>query len=193
MTDIRGDAADGGLAPDVQVGDVGGGGDTDPSDTGGDGAAVACTSAEALTAAESAAYFPFRVGARWTFRSAGRTNSAPTGPRLDYYAANGTKMIAGATAVAVTGPQQPLYPPQLPTVDEYYEVTAEGLVFRGSSLPPDKVIQGASRVYAAPFTAIPFPIRACTYMPTTSAGLTSARTRMGMGRTRPSRRGRRPR
>jgi hypothetical protein len=129
----------------------------------GDGASLeagACAG-ETLSTAESAAYFPFTVGARWMFRGTGTSNGIPIGPRLSRREVTGTKTFGAATAAVVFGPEQDLNPM---TLDDYLEVTAAGLVDHGSSAPPS-IYERVGR-YAAPFTAIPFPIQTCApYQP----------------------------
>ena len=112
--------------------------------------------AEALSAAQSAAYFPFMVGARWMFRGTGTSNGIPIGPRLSRREVTGTKSFGTATAAVVFGPEHDLDPK---TLEDYLEVTADGLVDHGSSEPA--VLYERAGRYVAPFIAVPFPLRTC--------------------------------
>jgi hypothetical protein len=142
--DVAGDAGDG-LPPDG-MGDAGDGASTD---------AAPCVG-EVLSAEASAAFFPLRTGARWIFRAAGTSNGVLVGPRLATREITGTKMLGAASAAVVFGREDEL---NTTTVEEYLEVTPRGLIDHGSSMPAAP--SGRAGRYAAPFTAIPFPITTC--------------------------------
>lgn len=142
------DAANLGDAADAPLGDA-------ADALGGDAAVFTGT----LSAAESAAYFPFSVGARWFYRVTGTTNGSPTGPRLTNREVTGTKAFASATAAVIRGPEGL----GSTAIERYFEVAANGIVDHGSDATSSYTY--ASQ-YAIPYTAIPFPIKAgSTYVP----------------------------
>jgi hypothetical protein len=119
------------------------------------------------------------VGARWMFRGTGTSGGIPVGPRLARREVTGTKMFGAATAAVVFGPEHDLDPK---TLDDYLEITTAGLVDHGSSEPPS-MYERAGR-YAAPYTAIPFPLRTCApYQPFNASVKTDDRDGDGLPET----------
>ncbi|MBN2573435.1 MAG: hypothetical protein JXP73_02610 [Deltaproteobacteria bacterium] len=111
---------------------------------------------ETLSAAESASYFPLHVGARWFFRVNLMSNDLPTGTRLTQREVTGTKMFADVSAAVVYGPEPEM---TTPAIEAYLELAPEGLIDHGTDTPPS--FSNRPGRFAAPFTAVPFPIQTC--------------------------------
>jgi hypothetical protein len=141
------------------------------------GEAGACAG-EMLSAAESAAYFPFAVGAQWVFRAKFSGNTAVTAPRLSRREVTGTRLFGDAAVAVVSETTNSGLASS--TADVYLEVATDGLIDHGGSTTPSTY--GRPALYAVPFTAIPFPIQTCApFVPFEVSGVQTARDEDGDG------------
>jgi hypothetical protein len=125
-----------------------------PSSDGSASDAGPCLVTETLSAADSAAYFPFAAPARWSFRGAGTSNGVPIGPRLARREVVGTIAFGSATAAILRSTNLDV---GNAAVDDYLEVAPAGLVYHGKGTPAT-----LADAMAVPYTIVPFPIQVCS-------------------------------
>jgi hypothetical protein len=120
---------------------------------------------ESLSAEESAAYFPLAVGQRWMFRRRmgyGTPSSSVDILRRDV---TGNKAEGGASARVVVDLH-----PNGSGETAYLELASSGIINHGTNGPASEF--GPLGAFAAPYTAIPFPIRTCVkYEPYSVSGV----------------------
>lgn len=115
-----------------------------------------CMVDHTFTAQESAAFFPFQAGARWIYQ--GTSGGASPIPFSSTREVTGSRPGGTGSAWVVHNTNSD---GNRVDIEEYLEISPTGLLYDGSNNGPN-AFPIDPEFFAAPFTAVPFPIQTCS-------------------------------